>query len=119
MSSERGQHIEANCKIIWGDDDYDLEIDTDDYLNDTCSVKKDCGLSFGPPLTMIPLLPSSEAAWAELDRMLAFRAEHVKHGLPMSKGTKSDAFSGREHEHKDLFRGLLEKHGKRQAARKG
>jgi hypothetical protein len=57
MSSERGQHIEANCKIIWGDDDYDLEIDTDDYLNDTLLGEKRLWFEFWSTIDNDP--PSS------------------------------------------------------------
>lgn len=72
MSSAQGQCIEANCKIIWGDDsEYDLNIETDDEINYACHVKKDFRDSFGPPLTMTSVCRSSEAAWAELDSMLA------------------------------------------------
>lgn len=26
-----GERSQANCKVIWGDCDYDLDIETDDY----------------------------------------------------------------------------------------
>jgi hypothetical protein len=79
MSSNRGQRIEANCKIIWGSDcEYDLSIETDDYINYLGYVKKDFGLSFGPVLTLTSFCHSEEATWAELDRMLEFGARQVK-----------------------------------------
>jgi len=72
MSSERGQCIEANCKIIWGDGDYDLDIETDDWVNWQCNVKRDYGDAFGPPLTMNGLCNSQDRAWSELNECLMF-----------------------------------------------
>src|SRR5271156_4866994 len=87
MSSAQGQRIEANCMIIWGNDcEYDLDIETDDYVNYMCYVKKDFGDSFGPPLMISSLCRSSEAAWAELDRMLELWAKQVKRGTPKVGG---------------------------------
>jgi hypothetical protein len=79
MSNDRGQRIEANCKIIWGNDsEYDLEMETDDYVHYYCFVRKDFGSSFGPILTMTNVCNSSEAACTELDRMLELWANQVK-----------------------------------------
>jgi hypothetical protein len=74
MSDDRGQRIEANCKIIWGNDsEYDLEMDID-YFH----VHYVC-LSFGEILlTMTNECNSSEAAWTELDRTLELWANQVK-----------------------------------------
>jgi len=94
MSSERGQRIEANCKIIWGDGDYDLDIETDDWVNWQCSVKRDYGDEFGPPLTMTGLCNSQDRAWSELNRMLDVWARQVQSGLPMTKEQSLDIFSG-------------------------
>jgi hypothetical protein len=81
MPSIRSQRIEENCKIIWGNDcDYDIDLETDDWVEYACVVKKDFGLSFGPPLTLTSLCPSSEAAFSELDRMLELWAKQVKRG---------------------------------------
>lgn len=60
MSPKRGQRIEANCKIIWGDGDYEIDIETDDWENWQCSVKRDYGDEFGPPWTMQLTGPSLE-----------------------------------------------------------
>ncbi|KAH9203590.1 hypothetical protein DL95DRAFT_472248 [Leptodontidium sp. 2 PMI_412] len=29
MTAAQGERIQANCKIIWGDGDYDLDVETD------------------------------------------------------------------------------------------
>jgi uncharacterized protein YfbU (UPF0304 family) len=86
MSNDRGQRIEANCKIIWGNDsEYDLEMDIDYvYVHYVCFVRKDFGLSFGEILlTMTNECNSSEAAWTELDRMLELWANQVKGRTPI------------------------------------
>ena len=115
MSDAQGKRIEANCKIIWGNDcEYDLDIETDDYVNYTCHVRKDFGDSLGPPLTMTSLCPSSEAAWAELDRMLELWATQVKRGTPMTKDETLELFGGPKGEHKKVlseFMDELEKRG--------
>jgi hypothetical protein len=95
MSSTQGRRIEQNCKIIWGNDcEYDLSIETDDYVNYICYVKKDFGSSFGPPLTMTSVCPSDEAAWAELDKKLKLWANQVARRTPMTKGEKLEIFGG-------------------------
>jgi hypothetical protein len=33
MSSAQGQHIKANCAIMWGNGDYAIDIETDDWVN--------------------------------------------------------------------------------------
>lgn len=109
MSSARGQRIEANCKIIWGDDsEYDFDVETDDNVDYACHVKKDFGDSFGPPLTMTSLCSSSEGAWAELDRMLALWATQVTRGTPMTKNEKLDIFGGPQGEHRRLLSGVMD-----------
>jgi hypothetical protein len=118
MSSAQGQRIEANCKIIWGNDcEYDLDIETDDYVNYTCHVKKDFGDSFGLPLTMTSLCHSSEAAWAELDRMLELWAKQVKRGTPMTKDEKLEVFGGPKGEHKKLLSKVMDAFEKREGAK--
>lgn len=50
MSSARGQRIEAYCEIIWGQGDYDLELETDetdDYVTCMIVVRKDLGTEYG------------------------------------------------------------------------
>jgi hypothetical protein len=84
--SSQGKRIEANCKIIWGEyHDYDLSIDTNDYVLYDCYVRKDFGTSFGPPLTMASASGSREKALNELDRILGLWAAQVKRGTPMTK----------------------------------
>jgi len=95
MSSTQGQRIEANCRIIWGNNcAHDLEIETDDHVNFMCHMERDLGHSFGPPLTMTSFCYSSEAAWAELDRMLGLWAEQVNRGTPMTKDENLEIFGG-------------------------
>ena len=104
MSSPRGQRVEANCKIIWGDDsDYDLEIETDDHSEYAWLVRKDFGTSFGPPLTMTNYYPSVEAAWTELDRMLSLLAKQVQRGTPMTKQESLEIFGGSRGEHRNIL----------------
>ncbi|KAH6988416.1 hypothetical protein EDB80DRAFT_730073 [Ilyonectria destructans] len=71
MSSARYQRIQANCAIIWGQGDYDIEIETDDRVDYQAFVRKDFGNEFGPPLAVTWLCKSSDHAWRELDRMLS------------------------------------------------
>jgi hypothetical protein len=95
MSSVQGQRIQANCKIIWGDDsEYDLDAESDDYINYTCFVRKDYGTSFGPPLTMTGLCYTREGAWAELDRRLKLWARQVQRGTPMTRDEHLEIFGG-------------------------
>lgn len=109
MPSTRGQRTEDNCKIIWGNDcDYDIDLETDDWVNYACVVKKDFGSSFGPPLTTTSLCPSSEAAFAELDRMLDLWAKQVKRGTPMTEDEKLNIFGGRKGEHKNLLNKFID-----------
>ncbi|KAM7195830.1 hypothetical protein V8F33_006479 [Rhypophila sp. PSN 637] len=104
MSSKQGERIQANCKTIWGNDyTYDLSIETDDYVNHICFVRKDFGDSFGSPIAMTSCCPSSEAAWAESDRMLGLWASQVKRGTPMTKDERLEIFGGRKGEHKALL----------------
>ncbi|QRC92387.1 hypothetical protein JI435_402390 [Parastagonospora nodorum SN15] len=44
MSTEEGERIQANCKLIWEDFDYDIEFKTDDYVHYKCIVRKNFGL---------------------------------------------------------------------------
>ncbi|KAF2093975.1 hypothetical protein NA57DRAFT_80980 [Rhizodiscina lignyota] len=109
MASTQGQRIEANCKTIWGNDcEYDLDIETDDYVNYTCHVKKDFGTSFGPPLAITSLCYSSEAACAELDKMLELWANQVKRGTPMTRDESLEIFGGSKGEHKNLLSKVMD-----------
>jgi hypothetical protein len=115
MPSARGQRIEDNCKIIWGNDsDYDLDLETDDWVSYVCVVKKDFGSSIGPPLTMTSLCPSSEAALAELDRMLKLWSKQVKRGTPMTKDERLSIFGGRKGEHKNALRTFIDEFERRE-----
>ena len=82
------------CKIIWGDTDYDFDIDTDDWEKYQCSVKKDFGSHYGPTLTMTGLCDSEEQAWRELERMLDALAKLVLSGQPMTKAQSWEIFGG-------------------------
>lgn len=33
MASAQGQRIQASCEIIWGTGDYDIDIETDDWIS--------------------------------------------------------------------------------------
>jgi len=103
MSSAEIQRVQDNCKTIWGNDDYDFDLETDDWVNYAYVVKKEFGLSFGPPLTMTSLCPSADAAFAELDRMLELWAKQVKRGTPMTKDERLNIFGGRKGEHRNLL----------------
>jgi hypothetical protein len=79
----RYKRIEANCKIIWGDRDYDFEVEgggqcfADDDVGFQIYVRKDHGTEWGPNLTMTPLYKKEETCWSELDRVLKLHAEEV------------------------------------------
>jgi hypothetical protein len=49
------------------------------------SWKQDFGLELGPPLTTTRQCSSAEAAWNELERMLAALASQVQSRRPMTK----------------------------------
>jgi hypothetical protein len=75
----RGERIEAYCKTIWGNDDYDLEIDNEENLY-YAWVRKDHGTHYGPLLTDSCLsrpCHSADSACIELERMLAQMCKHV------------------------------------------
>ncbi|KAK4111473.1 hypothetical protein N656DRAFT_780764 [Canariomyces notabilis] len=79
----RAERIEANCKIIWGDDkEYDIFHETDDYVYYICYVRtiiqKNRFPDPGPVLVQSPMCPSEAEAWTELDKMLAIGAKNVK-----------------------------------------
>ncbi|KAH6953794.1 hypothetical protein BKA56DRAFT_604393 [Ilyonectria sp. MPI-CAGE-AT-0026] len=71
MASTRYQPIQANCAIIWGQGDYDIEIETDDWVVYQGFVRKDFGTEFGPVLTGTLPCNSSDHAYRVLDRMLS------------------------------------------------
>ncbi len=90
MSADQGQRIQRNCRLLWGDGNYELDIETDDWLTYYCYVRKDFGLHFGPLLTMTGACNSSENAWRELDRMLAAMAQQAKTRKQMTEAQKSE-----------------------------
>ena len=71
------KRIQASCEIIWGTGDYDIDIETDDWISYMAIVKRDFGTSLGPPLTMTGLCRSSDHACRELDRMLGVWARQI------------------------------------------
>lgn len=78
MAADRGQRIRNHCETIWGKADYDLEIETDDWVSYMVIARKDLGTSFGPPLAVTGLCNSKEQAWSELERMLGAWATQVR-----------------------------------------
>ena len=118
MSSIQGQRIEANCKIIWGNGyEFDLDIETEDYVTYICVVKIDFGESFGPPLMLTSGCPSSEAAWAELDRMLDLWAKQVQRGTPMTRDESLKIFGGPRGQHRQLLRKAMDAFERREGAK--
>ncbi|KAL0781998.1 hypothetical protein CaCOL14_003333 [Colletotrichum acutatum] len=85
MASNIQQRVEKNCKIFWGDHDYEIDYETDDNMVFQYFVLRDYGSLFGPPLTMTFFCDSEEAAYRELDRMLVIRAAQVGRGTPTTK----------------------------------
>jgi hypothetical protein len=78
----RYERIEANCKIIWGDKDYDFEVEGGDMFSQSdpgfqIFVREDRGTSWGHFLTATPLYRNQETCWSELDRVLKLDAEEV------------------------------------------
>jgi len=65
-----GERLQGYCRIIWGEGDYDLSLETDDYLSYFYYVQKDYGTYLGDPIAMTTDRPSVEAAGWELERML-------------------------------------------------
>jgi hypothetical protein len=109
MTSTQSQRIVANCKLIWGkDDDYDLDIETDDWVTYTCYVKRIVEGVPGPLLMLAMASPSREAAWAELDRMLELQAKVVKRGTPMTKEERLEISGGPRGEYKALLSEVME-----------
>ena len=63
---------------------------------------------------MTRLCRSSEAAWAELDRMLESYAQHVKRKMPMTKDESLEVCGGPKGKHKKLLRKFLDEFEKRE-----
>ncbi|MCJ1333452.1 hypothetical protein MMC10_010151 [Thelotrema lepadinum] len=87
--AELGRRIEANCRIIWGEGDYDLEEENDNYDVYQCLVRRDFGTEHGPPLAMTTLFDSPDRAWDDLDKMLVAWAEQVQRERSESKAKAS------------------------------
>ena len=62
---------------------------------------------------------SSEAAWAELDRMLELWAKQVKRGMPMTKDENLEIFGGSKGEHKKLLSKFMDVFEKRERVKSG
>ena len=107
MSSEQGQRIQANCKVIWGDGDYDFDIETNDWVNWQCIVKINFGDAYEPLLTMTQLYNSKERAYSELDKMLDVWARQGWRGLPMTKKQKLDLSCGTNSQSRDAVEQFL------------
>ncbi|KAH6714599.1 hypothetical protein BKA61DRAFT_575331 [Leptodontidium sp. MPI-SDFR-AT-0119] len=75
----------SHGNIIWGNGDYDLDVETDDWVVYACVARRDLGLRFGPPLTMTGICNSAEQAWEELDRMLGVWAGQIQSGHRVTK----------------------------------
>lgn len=73
----RGERIIANCKIIWGDCDYDLGLETDDYDYYLAFVRKDYGFKFGDILCMVAATGGPDNVCAQLDQKLSEVARRV------------------------------------------
>ena len=57
---------------------------------------------------MTGLCPSSEAAWAELDRMLDLWAKQATRGTPMTKAEKLEIFGGWKGKHGKVLGNFLD-----------
>ena len=67
--------MQTNCQKIWGSEtSHDINIETEDFEYYICYVTKDYGDHFRDPLVLATSSKSPDAAWEELDRMLAFGA---------------------------------------------
>lgn len=92
--SAQNERVQASCKIIWGEADYDFDLETDDWVTYAYVVRKDFGSRFGPPLTMTGICNSETHAWEELERMLSVWARQVQSGKPMTKSQSIEIFGG-------------------------
>jgi hypothetical protein len=111
MSSEdapRGKRIQGLCKIVWGECDYELDVETDDWEEYWCIVRKDLRLSYGPPLTTTALCNSEDEAWNELQRMLGLWATQVQSRQPMTNARLLDIFGGPKSKNRKILE-LFEK----------
>lgn len=107
MASSEAQRIQSLCQLIWGDGDYDLDLETDDRITYYVVVKKDYGTSFGPLLMMTGICHSEDHAWGELDRMLNTWAKQKLSGRPMTDDELLDIFGGPNGVEKPLLKKCL------------
>lgn len=77
MQDPLAERVQASCAVIWGPGDYDIDIETTDWTGFWAVVKKDFGDTYGPTLTMTPVLDSIDSAWIQLDQELYRWAQHV------------------------------------------
>lgn len=78
MSDTQGQRIHANCEIIWGKGDYDIDVEHDDWEFYQAFVRRYYGTSLGFPLLMTSIHNSEDRVWRELDEMLDMAARKHK-----------------------------------------
>lgn len=107
MASPQSQRIQASCVTIWGNGDYDIDIETDDCILYYAVVKKDFGDSFGPPLTITGICNSENHVWRELDRMLGLWARVVQSGQPMTEDQNLEIFGGPNGQNKPILREFM------------
>ncbi|KAI0804126.1 hypothetical protein GGR55DRAFT_333716 [Xylaria sp. FL0064] len=86
MSVDKAERMQANCRAIWGNGNYDLDCEGD-YEGGTwlCFVKQDYGLEYGPLLIMTLPAATPEQAWEELERMLNYGAEKARRKAESAK----------------------------------
>ncbi|KAI7977207.1 hypothetical protein EIK77_005412 [Talaromyces pinophilus] len=109
MSSIQWQRIQTYCQTIWGPGDYDIDVETDDWISYYAVVKRDYGTSFGSPLTITGICRSQDHAWRELDRMLGAWATQAQSGRPMTDDETLKIFGGPNGENKPLLKQFLTK----------
>ena len=107
MTSAEGQRIQSYCRIIWGEGDYDIDEQTDDWETYYAVVRRDLGTEFGPPLAITGICYSSQQGWKELDRMLGAWARQTQTGQVMTKEQALDIFSGPKGQSRRVLEHLL------------
>lgn len=115
MATTRGERIQANCRIIWGEGDYDLDLETDDWETYWAVVKKDYETSFGPPLIITEICPSDEHAWRELDRMLGVWARQIQSGQPMTAEKSLEIHGGPNWRNAGTLKSFIAEYDRREA----
>ncbi len=108
MTSTRSQRIHTNSKTIWGDADYDLEIENDSETY-AAVVRKEYETEYGPALIMTGICSSEEQALRELDRMLDGLARQVRSGQEVTKAQKLEVFGGPNGRDQHILEQFLDK----------